>query len=71
MGLCDRSDVVEIETWCQGDGRIGTRRDWIVKDYATGRVIGRATRCMLCCSLFFTDFHLQARITRLMNIVTT
>ncbi|XP_040991608.1 oleoyl-acyl carrier protein thioesterase 1, chloroplastic-like [Juglans microcarpa x Juglans regia] len=37
------SDVVEIETWCQGDGRIGTRRDWIVKDYATGRVIGRAT----------------------------
>ncbi|CAM8894209.1 unnamed protein product [Rhodiola kirilowii] len=37
------SDVVEIETWCQGEGRIGTRRDWILKDYANGEVIGRAT----------------------------
>ncbi|KAF9688411.1 hypothetical protein SADUNF_Sadunf02G0194500 [Salix dunnii] len=37
------SDVVEIETWCQGEGRIGTRRDWILKNYATGQVIGRAT----------------------------
>ncbi|KAF8388446.1 hypothetical protein HHK36_027118 [Tetracentron sinense] len=36
-------DVVEIETWCQSEGRIGTRRDWILKDYATGIVIGRAT----------------------------
>ncbi|KAH9728755.1 oleoyl-acyl carrier protein thioesterase 1 [Citrus sinensis] len=38
------SDVVEIETWCQSEGRIGTRRDWILKDHATGEVIGRATR---------------------------
>ncbi|XP_009790386.1 oleoyl-acyl carrier protein thioesterase, chloroplastic [Nicotiana tabacum] len=37
------SDVVEIETWCQSEGRIGTRRDWILKDYATCEVIGRAT----------------------------
>ncbi|KAI3678697.1 hypothetical protein L6452_37999 [Arctium lappa] len=37
------SDVIEIETWVQGDGRIGTRRDWILKDYANGEVIGRAT----------------------------
>lgn len=44
-GDLNRSDVVEIETWCQGEGRIGTRRDWILKDYATGQVIGRATRC--------------------------
>ncbi|KAK4492192.1 hypothetical protein RD792_002990 [Penstemon davidsonii] len=36
-------DVVEIETWCQSEGRIGTRRDWILKDYANGEVIGRAT----------------------------
>lgn len=36
-------DVVEIETWCQSEGRIGTRRDWILKDYASGEVIGRAT----------------------------
>lgn len=40
----NRGDVVEIETWCQSDGRIGTRRDWILKDYTTGAVIGRATR---------------------------
>ncbi|KAF5746299.1 Oleoyl-acyl carrier protein thioesterase [Tripterygium wilfordii] len=37
------SDVVEIETWCQSEGRIGTRRDWILKDFATSEVIGRAT----------------------------
>ncbi|CAN0915324.1 Oleoyl-acyl carrier protein thioesterase, chloroplastic (Fragment) [Linum grandiflorum] len=37
------SDVVEIETWCQSEGRIGTRRDWIIKDYSNGEVIGRAT----------------------------
>ncbi|PIN03705.1 Oleoyl-[acyl-carrier-protein] hydrolase [Handroanthus impetiginosus] len=37
------SDVVEIETWCQSEGRIGTRRDWIIKDYANDEVIGRAT----------------------------
>nr|GEV66708.1 oleoyl-acyl carrier protein thioesterase, chloroplastic-like [Tanacetum cinerariifolium] len=37
------SDVLEIETWCQGEGRIGTRRDWILKDHSNGEVIGRAT----------------------------
>ena len=36
--------MVEIETWCQSEGRIGTRRDWILKDVATGEVTGRATR---------------------------
>ncbi|WOL03716.1 hypothetical protein Cni_G12436 [Canna indica] len=36
-------DVVEIETWCQSEGKIGTRRDWILKELATGEVIGRAT----------------------------
>ncbi|GAB2214666.1 hypothetical protein Droror1_Dr00019026 [Drosera rotundifolia] len=37
------SDVIELETWCQPDGRMGTRRDFILKDYANGEVIGRAT----------------------------
>uniref|UniRef100_A0A175YKM2 Acyl-[acyl-carrier-protein] hydrolase n=1 Tax=Daucus carota subsp. sativus TaxID=79200 RepID=A0A175YKM2_DAUCS len=37
-------DVVEIETWGHNEGRIGTRRDWIIRDYYTGEVIGRATR---------------------------
>jgi fatty acyl-ACP thioesterase A len=36
-------DVVELETWCQAEGRAGTRRDFIIKDYATNEVIGRAT----------------------------
>lgn len=36
-------DIVEIETWVQGEGKIGTRRDWILKDLASGSVIGRAT----------------------------
>ena len=42
--MVNRSDVVEIETWCQSEGRIGTRRDWILRDSATNEVIGRATR---------------------------
>ncbi|WOH03711.1 hypothetical protein DCAR_0623111 [Daucus carota subsp. sativus] len=37
------SDVVEIETWGHSEGRIGTRRDWIIRDYSNGEVIGRAT----------------------------
>ncbi|GMJ01290.1 fatA acyl-ACP thioesterase 1, fatA acyl-ACP thioesterase [Hibiscus trionum] len=37
------SDVVEIETWAQSEGRIGARRDWILKDAASGQLIGRAT----------------------------
>ncbi|KAF5746298.1 Oleoyl-acyl carrier protein thioesterase [Tripterygium wilfordii] len=37
------SDVVEIETRYQGEGRIGTRRDYILKDYSTAEIIGRVT----------------------------
>lgn len=44
--MSNRSDVVEIETWGQSEGRIGTRRDWIIRDYSNGEVIGRATRCV-------------------------
>uniref|UniRef100_B8LS31 Acyl-[acyl-carrier-protein] hydrolase n=1 Tax=Picea sitchensis TaxID=3332 RepID=B8LS31_PICSI len=36
-------DVTEIETWCQSEGKIGTRRDWILKDATTDNIIGRAT----------------------------
>lgn len=60
-----RSDVIEIETWCQGEGRIGTRQDWILKDHATGQVIWRATRCIISYSFFFTSFPLQKRLIRL------
>ena len=46
-----RGDVVEIETWCQEEGRIGIRRDWILKDMATDSVIGRAARYDIFSSL--------------------
>ena len=39
-----RGDTVEIDTWYQGEGRIETRRDWIIRDDKTGDTIGRATR---------------------------
>ncbi|KAL9263909.1 Oleoyl-acyl carrier protein thioesterase, chloroplastic-like protein [Drosera capensis] len=37
------SDMVEIETWRLTDGRMGTRRGFILEDYANGEVIRRAT----------------------------
>ncbi|KAG5567273.1 hypothetical protein RHGRI_002734 [Rhododendron griersonianum] len=37
------SDVVEVESWFESKGEIGIRRDWILKDYATHEVLGRAT----------------------------
>ncbi|XP_058206687.1 oleoyl-acyl carrier protein thioesterase, chloroplastic-like isoform X2 [Rhododendron vialii] len=37
------SDVVEVESWFESKGEIGIRRDWILKDYATQEVLGRAT----------------------------
>nr|KAJ0189161.1 hypothetical protein LSAT_V11C800398100 [Lactuca sativa] len=42
--MFNRSDVIETETWVQRDGRIGTRSDWILKDYSNGDISGRATR---------------------------
>eukprot|EP00897_Mesotaenium_endlicherianum_P005539 jgi/Mesen1/5012/ME000025S04413 len=36
-------DVVEIDTWFQGEGRIGARRDWIIRMAKTGEVIGKGT----------------------------
>ncbi|PWZ38529.1 Oleoyl-acyl carrier protein thioesterase 1, chloroplastic [Zea mays] len=51
-------DVVEIETWCQEDGKIGTRRDWILKDLCTGEVTGRATSMLAI--RFHAHFYLLA-----------
>jgi fatty acyl-ACP thioesterase A len=44
-GLC-RGDVVEVETWCQGEGKVGIRRDWLLTDVSSNKLIGRATRFM-------------------------
>ncbi|KAF5932898.1 hypothetical protein HYC85_029069 [Camellia sinensis] len=38
-------DVVEIDTWVDAAGKNGMRRDWIIRDYNTQRIITRATRC--------------------------
>ncbi|KAL6011303.1 hypothetical protein ACLOJK_001748 [Asimina triloba] len=58
-----RGDVVEIETWCQEEGRIGCRRDWILKDYASGELIGRAT------SKFVTINQDTRRLERVVDAV--
>ena len=39
-----RGDVVEIDTWFQGEGSIVSRRDWVIRMAKTGTVIGRGTR---------------------------
>jgi fatty acyl-ACP thioesterase A len=36
-------DVVAAETWFQAAGKIGAQRDWVLRDKASGRVLGRAT----------------------------
>ncbi|XP_073117365.1 palmitoyl-acyl carrier protein thioesterase, chloroplastic isoform X3 [Elaeis guineensis] len=36
-------DVVEIDTWVAASGKNGMRRDWIIRDYNTKRIIARAT----------------------------
>ncbi|EEF51750.1 palmitoyl-acyl carrier protein thioesterase [Ricinus communis] len=36
-------DVVEIDTWVDGAGKNGMRRDWIIRDYNTKEIITRAT----------------------------
>lgn len=40
----DRGDVVEIDTWVDAAGKNGMRRDWIIRDYNTQKIITRATR---------------------------
>ncbi|KAL2935558.1 Palmitoyl-acyl carrier protein thioesterase chloroplastic [Bienertia sinuspersici] len=37
-------DVVEIDTWVDAAGKNGMRRDWIIRDYSTQRIITKATR---------------------------
>lgn len=36
-------DMVVVETWFQEAGKVGAQRDWIIRDKATGRTLGRAT----------------------------
>ncbi|KAL0355071.1 UNVERIFIED_CONTAM: Palmitoyl-acyl carrier protein thioesterase, chloroplastic [Sesamum radiatum] len=36
-------DVVEIDTWVDAAGKNGMRRDWIIRDYNTQKIITRAT----------------------------
>ncbi|KAL1541806.1 palmitoyl-acyl carrier protein thioesterase, chloroplastic-like [Salvia divinorum] len=36
-------DVVEVDTWVDAAGKNGMRRDWIIRDYNTNKIISRAT----------------------------
>uniref|UniRef100_A0A6V7QTC0 Acyl-[acyl-carrier-protein] hydrolase n=1 Tax=Ananas comosus var. bracteatus TaxID=296719 RepID=A0A6V7QTC0_ANACO len=36
-------DVIEIDTWVAASGKNGMRRDWIIRDYNTKRMIASAT----------------------------
>jgi len=45
--VLDRGDVVEVDTWVAASGKNGMRRDWLVRNYKTGQIISRATRCKL------------------------
>lgn len=38
-----RGDVVEIDTWVDAAGKNGMRRDWIIRDHKTQKIIARAT----------------------------
>ena len=42
--LHHRGDLVSIETWFQPEGRLGACRNWIIRDAATQKIIGRGTR---------------------------
>ena len=42
-----RGDVVEIDTWVDAAGKNGMRRDWIIRDCNTQKIITRATRWRL------------------------
>lgn len=49
----NRGDVVEIDTWVDGAGKNGMRRDWIIRDYNTQEIITRATRLLLMCDYYY------------------
>ncbi|PON77247.1 Acyl-ACP thioesterase, partial [Parasponia andersonii] len=36
-------DIIEIDTWVDKEGKNGTRRDWIIRNYRTREIITRAT----------------------------
>ncbi|KAI5059309.1 hypothetical protein GOP47_0025628 [Adiantum capillus-veneris] len=36
-------DVVQIDSWVRSSGKNGMRRDFVVRDYSTGCILGRAT----------------------------
>ena len=39
-----RADIVQVDTWTCASGRNGMRRDWLGRDYKTGKTLFRAVR---------------------------
>lgn len=59
-----RGDVVEIDSWVAAEGKNGMRRDFLVRDYTTGEVIARATRCVIWDYEFLFSFETIISIIR-------
>eukprot|EP00252_Welwitschia_mirabilis_P004449 TRINITY_DN14793_c0_g1_i1.p1 TRINITY_DN14793_c0_g1~~TRINITY_DN14793_c0_g1_i1.p1 ORF type:complete len:390 (+),score=25.83 TRINITY_DN14793_c0_g1_i1:559-1728(+) len=53
-------DLVEIETWCQAEGKLATRRDWLLRNVTTNTLIGRATSTWV---MMNQDTRRLARVT--------
>ena len=49
--------MVEIDSWVAAEGKNGMRRDFLVRDYTTGEVIARATRCVIWEYQFLFSFE--------------
>jgi hypothetical protein len=45
-------DLVRLETYFADDGRLTTRRDWLITDAVTGAHLGAATRCVFVLRIF-------------------
>ena len=52
---CCRGDLVQIETYFSAEGRVGARRDWVIRSAASGEVLGRATRSAPVVSSLVSD----------------
>jgi hypothetical protein len=55
--FCNREDVVEVDHWCDAEGRIAARFDYIIKNLPSGEVIGRTTRSNILIVLLHLLLH--------------
>lgn len=65
---CCRGDLVQIETYFSAEGRVGARRDWVIRSAASGEILGRATRSAPIAKpgLFLCWVHLASKVQQVM-----